>query len=235
MPQDHFHHLKNEEAIYPYGAFSATIHDIQLILQNFLMFPPESLNLLLHQKTSSLANCFCFLLVLTTLLDAGQIITGFPPATWHAVLLHRSISWLSDYCEWHLEHSFKTFCITRTYTKTLWFTLVEKLFEPFFWFFSRFCFFFLFFHFFLNYFNSGQIWPGCPGLSLTHEHLSHELIFFLNSLGLTLLMVSSPGISSSFSDFFHSSFACSSYINCQLFWWAIPKLLFSSIGQAVGS
>ena len=140
--------------------FSSTIHDTA---DSSELFDVSSKKL--ESSSSSpknfflfLATCFCFLLVLTTVLDAGQIITGFPPAT--APDMQFYCTGRFHDCEWQLGHSFKTFCITRTYTKTLWFTLVEKLVEPFFWFFSRFCFFFHFFLFFLNYFNSGQMsWP----------------------------------------------------------------------------
>ena len=153
--------------------FSSTIHDTA---DSSELFDVSSKKL--ESSSSSpknfflfLATCFCFLLLLTTVLDAGQIITGFPPATWHAVLLHRSISWL-----WvaigaffqNLLHYKDLHKNTLIYTcrKARWGFLLIFFLD------SASSFFFSF-----SFWITSTL-ARCPGLSLTHEHLSHKLTFF---------------------------------------------------------
>ena len=159
MPQDHFHHLKNEEAIYPHAALEFFFHDTRYswFFRTFWCFLQKAWIFFFFTKKLLLVSSYLFLLFACTYnctrcrtnhnwLPASHLTCSFT--------VGRFRDWVA------IGAFFQTFCITRTYTKTLWFALVEKLFEPFFWFFSRFCFFFLFFLFFLNYFNSGQMsWP----------------------------------------------------------------------------
>ena len=175
MPQDHFHHLKIEEAIYAHAALEFFFHDTRYswFFRTFWCFLQKAWIFFFFTKKLLLVSSYLFLLFActSTVLDAGQIITGFPPATWHAVLLHRSISWL-----WVAIGTFfqNLLHYKDLHKNTLIYTCRK----------ARWAFLLIFFlDSASSFIFSFSFWitstlARCPGLSLTHEHLSHKLIFF---------------------------------------------------------